>query len=156
MNIRQQNGRKRTYDMPNSTREVQSMIMRLSGLDENAGFCSNPNQYSWEYVGRQDMIVPYNCAPPEACPTEYPCSKESKNGRLRWERHNVWIVEGTLQRGESNILARRRFYLDGDTWLILLGEGYNGEGDMLGYYMLCHSSAATMNYRGVWYPIDEI
>ncbi len=154
MNIRQQNGRKRTYDMPNSTFEAQGIIMRLSGLDENAGFCSNPSQYSWEYVGRKDMIVPYNCVTPEACATECHYTKISNNSRLRWKKHNVWIVEGTLQRGESNILARRRFYLDGDTWLILLGEGYNVKGDMLGYYMLCNSSAATTNHRGVWHPME--
>jgi hypothetical protein len=71
----------------------------------------------------------------------------------RWEKHSVWVVEGTLQPGESNVLARRRFYIDEDSWCILLGEGYDIAGTMVKCYMLFKGTTPATGKQGRWYPL---
>jgi hypothetical protein len=42
----------------------------------------------------------------------------------------VWEVEATLKSGERNIYAKRRFYVDEDSWQIALSEHYDGSGQL--------------------------
>jgi hypothetical protein len=48
----------------------------------------------------------------------------------RYELHRVWVVEATLKSGERNIYAKRRFYLDEDSWQIAESELYDGRGQL--------------------------
>ncbi len=49
---------------------------------------------------------------------------------IRWELHRVWVVEATLHPGERNVLARRRFYVDEDTWNIGVSDAWDGSGNL--------------------------
>jgi len=40
--------------------------------------------------------------------------------------------------------SKRRFYIDEDTWFALLGEGYDGNGDMWKAYMICNACAPSI------------
>ena len=42
----------------------------------------------------------------------------------------VWEVEATLKSGERNIYAKRRFFIDEDSWSILVSELYDGRGQL--------------------------
>jgi len=44
---------------------------------------------------------------------------------LRYEKHRVWVVEGILKTGKRHAYKKRRFYIDEDSWLILLAENYD-------------------------------
>jgi hypothetical protein len=46
-------------------------------------------------------------------------------------RHICLIVEANLHQGQHNVNAKRRFYIDEDTWYILLGEGYDAQGNLV-------------------------
>jgi hypothetical protein len=121
---------------------------------ENASACSNPAEYEWRYVGKQEMLVPYNCNIAQLYRAQAPAkSKLPDHAAIRWEKHQVWIVDGILRRGESNILARRRFYLDEDSWLILLGEGYDNSGTMVKSFVLLHGAPPAAGRQGRWYSI---
>ena len=89
----------------------------------------------WRYAGLRDVLIPYVAA--------------SDKGVLRWELHHVWIVEGSLRAGESNILALRRFYIEEQSWLILMGEGFARDGTLVNRYMLAMGAPCG---RGRWYP----
>ena len=39
-------------------------------------------------------------------------------------------MEATLKAGERNIYAKRRFYVDEDSWQIALSEHYDGRGQL--------------------------
>ena len=94
-------------------------------------FYGNPSQYDWRFIAKQELLVPYNCEiVPCHIPPDLSQGKFPHPGTIRWERHRVWVVEGSLQPGESNMLTRRRFYIDEDSWLILLGEAYDSTGAM--------------------------
>jgi hypothetical protein len=49
---------------------------------------------------------------------------------LRWELHRVWVVEATLASGKRHAIPKRRFYLDEDSWQVLLSDGWNAAGQL--------------------------
>jgi hypothetical protein len=115
-------------------------------------FCRNPAEYEWRYIGRREILVPYHCAEvPFDITTQVVRSNVPKSAPVRCEQHRVWIVEGTLKRGESNVLERRRFYLDEESWLILLGEGYDKKDELVQCYMLYGFTGIASSLRGQWY-----
>jgi hypothetical protein len=121
-------------------------------ISEAPVFCNDPTQYDWKCMGKQKVLVPYDCDSLHFDASKPPIPLN--NIRIQWELQSVWIVEGALHRGESNVLAVRRFYLDEDTWSILLGEGYDSSGTMVQYFMQYKSVTPTSNDRGRWYPVN--
>lgn len=125
-----------------------------SSINETSGFCSNPAEYEWQCLGRKEMLVPYNSdAAPVGSVQDLMELGFPHASKLRWEKHRVWIVEGTLRRGESNVLERRRFYLDEDSWLILLGDGYDRAGTLVKCYLLYKPAAVAVSKRGRWFAM---
>ena len=53
---------------------------------------------------------------------------------LRYEPHRVWVVEANLRVGFSHRYAKRRYYLDEDSWSIVLAEEYDSSGKLLQSY----------------------
>jgi hypothetical protein len=49
---------------------------------------------------------------------------------MRWELHRVHVVVATLKKGERHIYAKRRFYIDADSWNTALMDQYDGRGDL--------------------------
>jgi hypothetical protein len=123
-------------------------------LNEIPRFCDNPAQYAWTLIDKREMLVPYDCTPlPSLSPGDSTPLKFPNAINTRWEMHRVFVVEGILLKGESNRLERRRFYVEEDSWLILLGEGYDNGGAMAKCFMLYKSEAHGNNIRGRWYPL---
>jgi hypothetical protein len=48
----------------------------------------------------------------------------------RYELHRVWVVEATLKEGARHLYGRRVFYLDEDSWSILLADMYDHQGEL--------------------------
>ena len=91
------------------------------------------DRYDWKLLGKQSLLVPYhNYA------MEQPGRKADelvKPGHLnsdltRWEMHRVWVVEATLRPGQRHVHAKRRFYLDEDSWYALMVENYDARGEL--------------------------
>ena len=92
-----------------------------------------PNRYDWELVGKKEIYIPYNAYKLDSPNLKY--SDIIKAGHInqdltRYELHRVWEVEATLKAGERNIYAKRRFYVDEDSWQIALSEHYDGRGQL--------------------------
>jgi hypothetical protein len=127
------NGQGRVRKAPNEAYDAPNPYSNaVSNEDESAGFYGNPSLYDWHYIDKIEMLVPYNCSvirfhtAPEVFLPKFP-----NPDLVRWEKHRVWVVEATLHPGERNVLARRRYYIDEDSWYILLGECYDGSGNMV-------------------------
>jgi Protein of unknown function (DUF1329) len=68
-----------------------------AGPHEDYGLCSDPAQYDWHYIGKRNMIVPYNCALPRAnVLRRVGQAAFMKSQPIRWENHYVWIVEKVM------------------------------------------------------------
>jgi hypothetical protein len=117
----------------------------ISNIDEASCFNGNPSQYDWRYIGKQEMLVPYNCNKMLAHTLAENLAPHFPNADiLRWEKHRVWVVEATLHPGERNVNARRRLYIDEDTWSALLGEGYDADGNMVKAYALYNNCVPSL------------
>jgi hypothetical protein len=44
--------------------------------------------------------------------------------------HRVWVVEGTLAKGQHDVVNRRRLYLDEDTWLAVYSDSWDDRGKL--------------------------
>jgi hypothetical protein len=120
----------------------------------NLMFCENPAQYYWNYIGKQEILVPYNCSARDSGNAKNSTDSPYPHTRaIRWEQRSVQIVESILHRGESNVLPRRRFYIDEPSSLILLGEGYDITDRLVKCYMLDRYGVLTAGARGRWYQL---
>jgi hypothetical protein len=150
MSIQHKDGQASVPKTPDESEDISiktnAFVARLGKM-----FCSDVTQYEWKSVEKKEMVVPYNC---EAIPFRtVPDSNSSNIRKTRWEKHHVWIVEGTVIAGESNFLAVRRFYIDEESWAVLLGEGYDNAGKMVACYMLDGGTIPATSRAGQWYPL---
>ncbi|WP_369959760.1 DUF1329 domain-containing protein [Pseudomonas benzenivorans] len=90
------------------------------------------DRYDWKLVGKREMIVPYNTyALTYVKEAKSLTTPNHLNPELvRWEKHRVWVVEGTLKPGARHIYHKRRFYLDEDTWNALASDQYDARGQL--------------------------
>ena len=116
----------------------------LRTSDNFSMFSGSPDRYDWKLIGKREMYVPYNNYKMASPDNKY--SDMLKAGHLnqdlaRYELHRVWEIEASLKSGERNIYAKRRFFIDEDTWQILVSEHYDGRGQLwrIGEAMQYHS-----------------
>jgi hypothetical protein len=96
--------------------------------DQTDTFNGAMDRYSWKIVGKKELYIPYNSYKLHSDQYKYKdiVTKNHINQDLaRYELHRVWVVDATLKQGTSHIYARRTFYLDEDSWQIVLVDVYD-------------------------------
>ena len=91
------------------------------------------DRYDWKLLGKRELLVPYNNYRLHSNQTKVSDiirPLHLNQDLTRYERHRVWVVEATLREGTRHIYPRRVFYLDEDSWQILLVEQYDGRGEL--------------------------
>jgi hypothetical protein len=91
------------------------------------------DRYDWKLVGKKEIYIPYNSYRLSDPKLKY--SEILKPGHInqdlaRYELHRVWVVDATLKSGTSHIYARRTFYIDEDSWAIVLIDKYDARGEL--------------------------
>ncbi len=91
------------------------------------------DRFDWEMVGKREMYVPYNSY--KAHQADVTTDDLVKPGHLdpsymRYELHRVWVIEARLKDGMRHINSRRTFYLDEDSYQILLIDHYDNRGEL--------------------------
>ncbi|HWY25599.1 MAG TPA: DUF1329 domain-containing protein, partial [Nevskia sp.] len=81
------------------------------------------DRYVWKLVGKREIYMPYN---------DYRLSDGSikyaqllkpghiDQSRTRYELHRAWVVEATLRPGNNHRFGKRTFYVDEDSWNVVL------------------------------------
>lgn len=115
-----------SFDTPNPG------VAGTSTYDDSFIFNGSPERYNWELVGKQEMIIPYSCYDFvfQAKVEDVLGDKFLNPELIRWEKHRVWVVEGTLKEGKRHLYSKRRFYIDEDSWAGLAADNYDGRGNM--------------------------
>jgi hypothetical protein len=112
-----------SYDTPDSE------ASGFQTLDEYYIFFGGPDRYDWKLLGKKEMYVPYNNNRMYQKPTSAILGRKHANpDALRYELHRVWVVEGTLAKGKSHVVPRRRLYFDEDTWFAVYSDSWDEEG----------------------------
>ncbi|EMP55885.1 hypothetical protein MSNKSG1_08438 [Marinobacter santoriniensis NKSG1] len=112
-------------DLPNSS--------SLRSVDQKDMYNGAPNQYNWTLKGKREIYVPYNAYrlhDPDVRPADVIRPQHINQALTRYELHRVWVVEATLRTGISHIYSRRVFYVDEDSWQILVSEEYDEAGKL--------------------------
>ena len=92
------------------------------------------SRYTWKLVGKKEMIVPYdNFKASRAKYAELAKPNHFNQEIPRYEAHRVWVVEATLRPGERHTYAKRVFYIDEDSWSILMVDCYDGQGKLFNF-----------------------
>jgi lipopolysaccharide biosynthesis regulator YciM len=89
------------------------------------------DRYVWKLVGKRELYIPYN-------------SYRLNDGRYRYDQfltpnhfnpegtryelHRVWVIEATERGGTSHSFGKRIFYVDEDSWNVVLVENYDRQG----------------------------
>ncbi|WP_394235242.1 DUF1329 domain-containing protein [Pseudomonas anguilliseptica] len=129
-----------------------------------------PDRYDWNLVGKQEMLVPYNsyAVHQKGIPYDNILRSNTVNPELlRYELHRVWVVDAALRKGFSHPYAKRRFYIDEDSWQILAADLYDKNGELSGvqeshpisYYdvpMFGSTLETIYDFKGKRYFVDGL
>jgi len=138
------------YDLPS----VSSDGQRTSDMLDM--YNGAPDRYEWTLVGKKEMFVPYNSY--KVHNPRYKIKDIIRPGHanpdlLRYELHRVWMVEAKLKKRTRHIYSRRTFFMDEDTWTILVADLYDKRGEIWRV-----SEDHTVNYydRPMVGPVMEV
>lgn len=142
----------------------------MATADQVDAYNGAPDRYEWKLLGKQEMLVPYNsyAVHQKGIPYDSILKRNSLNPELlRYELHRVWVVEADLRKGFSHPYAKRRFYLDEDSWQILAVDLYDKSGELSGvqeshpisYYdvpMFGSTLESIYDFKGGRYFVDGL
>ena len=100
--------------------------------DDVSVFNGAIDRYDWKLVGKKEMYVPYSSYRLTYHKDAADITKPNhiNPDLVRWELHRVWVVDATLKPGKRHIYAKRRFYLDEDSWLAVASDQYDAQGKL--------------------------
>jgi hypothetical protein len=126
-------GQRRTRRVPTACCDNPSpSTAGLMSFDELEVFTGRMTRFDWKLLGKKEMFIPYNgnrLLQPRK-DEEVLGSHFLNPDHVRWELHRVWVVEATLKAGERHEAARSRYYCDEDTWTCVLGDRWDGNGQL--------------------------
>lgn len=101
--------------------------------DGSDGFNGAPDRYDWKLIGKQELLVGYNAYEARSKSLKYADLLKPNflnPDHLRYEKHRVWVIEAALKPDARHIYAKRRFYVDEDSWQILASDMYDDRGEL--------------------------
>ncbi|MBT8143143.1 MAG: DUF1329 domain-containing protein [Gammaproteobacteria bacterium] len=117
----------------------------LMTSDQYDMYNGSPQRYNWEMIGKREIFVPYNAYKVHSDQLKYedyidPLHVDPE--QLRYELHRVWVIDSTLKDNMRHVYKRRTFYIDEDSWQILVVDIYDNrdqlwrvsEGHGINYY----------------------
>lgn len=90
------------------------------------------DRYNWELLGKKEVYIPYNSYKLETTPkySDIVGKEHTNQDLMRYELHRVWVVEGTVKPTTSHIYAKRKFYVDEDSWHIAAADQWDARGEL--------------------------
>lgn len=86
------------------------------------------DRYTIKLIGKKEMLVPYNSYALYSDDIEYEDiigPGHINQDIARYERHRVWVIEAEVREGIRHRYRKRTFYLDEDSWLVLMQDIYD-------------------------------
>lgn len=103
----------------------------LATTDQIDLFNGALDRYDWKLEGKREVYVPANSYLVHSDQYKYPdiIRKNHVNQDLtRYELRRVWVVDARVKKGGvSHLYKRRTFYLDEDSWQIVLVDIYDAQ-----------------------------
>ncbi len=116
----------------------------LRSNDMTDMFNGSLDRFEFKLVGKKEMYVNYNSYKAHAKGVKYDDFVRPgflNPDLMRYELHRVWVVDATLREGARHQISRRTFYLDEDSWQIMMVDHFDAAGSLWRY-----SEAAGISY----------
>ena len=116
-----------TFDAPLIGFENEYMV------DIQNGFWSTLDRFNYKLVGKKEIYIPHDAFKMYNFNTSHKDAylKDEVNPDLgRYELHRVWVVEATVKPGMRHSAPHRIYYLDEDSWNMLIAEDYDSSGKL--------------------------
>jgi len=113
-----------SYDFPNGPGGLRT-------VDDALLFNGATDRYTWKMEPNRELYIPYNnnrLDDPSVPYDELTTPHHINPKYMRYELHRVWVVVGELRPDKRHIYAKRRLYLDEDSWAGVLADSYDGQG----------------------------
>ncbi|MHA4869541.1 DUF1329 domain-containing protein [Duganella sp. PWIR1] len=140
------------YDTPDAS------AAGLANFDDVNLFIGAQDRYEVKLIGKKEIYIPYNNNGLFRKPVNAVIGKGTLNAdAVRWELHRVWVLEASLAKDKRNVAAKRRLYLDEDTWQAVLADTWDAQGKLWktgqAFTLLAgdEPSASTLSYT--WYDL---
>ncbi len=102
-------------------------------MDEPRMFNGTIERFDWKLVGKKELIVGYNAFgmyDPNVKFNDVAKDDGVASANRRYEQHRVWVVEATVKQGVRHVAPKRTFYIDEDSWAIVVAEDYDAQGKL--------------------------
>lgn len=126
-------GQRRVRKLPNgccdSPTPAAAGVMTFDEIDTWTG---RLDRFDWKLVGKKEMFIPYNnnrFMQPKT-DAEVLTRQHYNPDHFRWEQHRVWVVEASLKQGQRHQAPKGRYYCDEDTWICVLGDRWDANGQL--------------------------
>ena len=119
------------------------------------------DRYVWKLTGKREMIIPYNgyrlaIRDDGALPLR---GGYLDPARSRYEKHRVWVIEATERGGKSHAFGKRTFYVDEDSWTVVLVENEDRDGRLWrlqeGHLVPLYNAQATLAMPVMIYDLKD-
>ncbi|MEH6579939.1 MAG: DUF1329 domain-containing protein [Amphritea sp.] len=150
-------GERRVRRAPNLAFDTPDRPINV--IDDYELFSGSPERYDFKLLGKKEMYIPYNNNELNSPVADY--KQVAMPGfydpeQIRYELHRVWVVEATVKEGQRHVYSKRRFYVDEDTWNIMVTDKYDGKGNLwrAGFYYPVVASEVPLTGAGAFVHID--
>jgi hypothetical protein len=125
-------GQRRVRKAPSVAYDTPDSVTSGIGLFDEAFNLFGPiDKHELKLVGKKEIYIPYNNNRAAAAKVDDLVTPGTLNpAQVRWELHRVWEVEATLAAGKRHVVPKRKYYIDEDSWQIVLFDGWDAKGEL--------------------------
>ena len=127
-------GQRRVRRMPTYAYDAPQIgFENQYSMDEPRMFNGTIERFDWKLVGKKELVVGYNAFgmyDPSVKFNDVAKDDGVVSSARRYELHRVWVVEATVKQGVRHVAPKRTFYLDEDSWAIVVAEDYDAQGKL--------------------------
>lgn len=89
------------------------------------------DRYVWKLTGKREVYIPYNgyrLLDGSVKAADLLRPGHPRQDVMRYELHRVWVIEAVEREGKRHTFGKRVFYVDEDSWNVVLVENYDRDG----------------------------
>ncbi|MCX7552551.1 DUF1329 domain-containing protein [Marinicella sp. S1101] len=155
-------GRRRVVRAPNvSYDQPVSSASGLRTADDTDMINGSPDRFNWQMLEPRTLYIPYNNNRLSNRDLTY--KEILTNGHInpvhtRYELHRVWVIRATLKEKWRHLYSQRDFYLDEDSWSVVIADQYDKQGQLfrvsLSYLMQDNNMPGTFPVLNVFHDLN--
>lgn len=126
-------GQRRVRKLPNACCDTPTPATAgVASFDEVDVLGGRTDRFDWKIVGKKEMLIPYNSNRMNVPlkDSDLLLAHHLNPDHVRWELHRVWVIEANLKPGQRHQAPRSRYYVDEDTWVTVLGDRWDANGQL--------------------------